>query len=98
MSESVNDIAQGLVKIHGVTILSCEFSDNREIKIRFTYGKTWDELAILVQRISSGLSRLTFSRFDLVIEWEEQAAQLVVKRDQMDTFAIAMRSMAAKVA
>lgn len=98
MSESVNDIANGLVKVHGVQILSCEFADNREIKIRFTYGKTWDELAVLVQRMSSGLSRFTFSRFDLVIEWEEQAAQLVIKRDQMDTFAIAMRSMAAKVA
>lgn len=98
MSESVNDIADGLVKVHGVRILNCEFSDARDIKIRFTYGKKWDELAMLVQRMSSALSRFTFCKFLLVIEWDKQAAELVLSRDELDTFAITMRSLAARLA
>ena len=77
--------------------MSCEFSDAREIKIRFTYGETWDELATLVQRMSTALPRFTFCKFDLVLEWDERAAQLVLRRDELDTFAITMRRLAAKV-
>lgn len=98
--EGIQPLVLALNEIGGVVTLdSCECSVDEEAYVFFNYEGTWQELASLLQAMSTELStRLAGCVYALRLEWsgsnERPRAQIVVEPQHAVTLAGHLRSLA----
>ena len=101
--EGVAPLVLALNEIDGiVTLDSCQQGVCEEAYVFFTYGKTWQKLARLLQTISLELSKIHLDcGYTLRIEWfgsnEWPRAQIVVLPEHVATLAEHIRALSGQI-
>ncbi len=96
----IQPLVLALNEIDGVVTLdSCQQGVYGEAYVFFTFGQTWQELASLLQAVSSALSeRRVGCGYTLRLEWfgsnEWPRAQMVVEPQHVATLAHHLKSLA----
>ncbi len=96
----IQSLVLALNEIDGVVTLdSCERGVYGEAYVFFTFGETWQQLASLLQAMSTGLSKLRVGcGYTLRMEWfgsnEWPRAQMVVEPEHVATLSHHLQSLA----
>ena len=101
--KDIAPLVEVLNEIEGcITLDSCQEGVLGEAYIFFTYGNTWQELALLLQTISSEVSRIRLDcGYSLRLEWlgsnERPRAQIVLLPEHVVTVTDGMRTLVQQI-
>ena len=101
--KGVAPLVSALNRLDGVTTLdSCQKGVSGEAFVFFTYGDSWNDLANLLQTISSELSTIKrHYSFTLRLEWwgsnEYPRAEIILLPEHVDTLSGNIESLADKI-